>query len=332
MSGANVNLPLPLIRDNPWFPGQMGVPGTDLETGLRSHPTGTVFYVDPNFPGASDQRDGTNPTDPLATVAAALTKCQAYRGDTILVGHNAGWSYSEYMIGGIDNGYIVPVVEAVEITVPGVRLVGAAQSSPVGVPWIIPAVGPAITVSALDVLIEGFAFEGLIAGGDAIYAEWDGATLFADNLVVRHCLFDGTIDTAIQLEFVWNADIHDNVFHECDEYGIYVDPAGSGIEYCRIHRNWFLNVVLGALSLNGADFCDIQKNKVFNSDAQAGNAATDLGIDTTGGGGNIVADNYLSCILPAAHNGDYDDFCTAAATDAWINNHLMNGDSVTNPT
>lgn len=72
--------PRPLTRLNPWYPGQMGVPGAWTDTGVRTHPTGTVFYVDPNYPGASDQRDGTDPTDPLATIAAAVSKCEAYPG------------------------------------------------------------------------------------------------------------------------------------------------------------------------------------------------------------------------------------------------------------
>ncbi|MCJ7555938.1 MAG: hypothetical protein MUP90_03365, partial [Gammaproteobacteria bacterium] len=85
MPSSNVRWPLPLNRLNPWYPGQMGVEGGWTETGLRQHCTGAIFYVDPNYPGVNDQRDGTDPTDPLATVAAALTKCQAYRGDTIAV-------------------------------------------------------------------------------------------------------------------------------------------------------------------------------------------------------------------------------------------------------
>ena len=85
MGGDGVHLPLPLVRQPYVLPGQFGVPGTDERTGLRTHPTGAVFYVDPNYPGASDNRDGTSPTDPLLTMAAALTKCLPFRGDTIVV-------------------------------------------------------------------------------------------------------------------------------------------------------------------------------------------------------------------------------------------------------
>ena len=77
MPSADVRMRVPLVRFPTLFPGQMGVPGTDTERGLRTHTTGAVFYVDPNYSGVSDLRDGTDPEDPLRTVAAALTKCQA---------------------------------------------------------------------------------------------------------------------------------------------------------------------------------------------------------------------------------------------------------------
>ena len=101
MPSADVRWPIPLWRQHPWYPGQLGgVPGVDTETGLRAHSTGAVFYVDPNYPGVSDARDGTNPTNPLATVAQALTLCQAYRGDTIAVMANDSWEH-----GGHGQGY-----------------------------------------------------------------------------------------------------------------------------------------------------------------------------------------------------------------------------------
>ena len=79
------------------------------------HCTGEVFYVDPNFPGVSDQRDGTSPTDPLATVATALTKVQPQRGDVIVVMMNDYWYYSPGGQG-VSTDYVTPITE--EITIP----------------------------------------------------------------------------------------------------------------------------------------------------------------------------------------------------------------------
>lgn len=330
MPSANVGWPIPLVRQKIFYPGQFGVPGTDNERGLRSDVHGTVFYVDPNATGVTDARDGTDPEAPLATVAKALTLCQAYRGDVIAVMGNGAWTYAA----GVNRP--LPVSEEVTITVPGVRLVGVFPSSALGVVWT-PASdgGTCITVAAMDVLIEGFAFSegGTYTGCNAIYAEWDGATLFGENLTVRNCTFDDSVDTAIQLEYSWYCDIHNNLFQQCDVYGIHGDVGGSGFAYCTIHDNQFLDCATAAVAaLGGCDNNFIYRNAVYNGSAESGVLATNEGIDTTGGRQNTVYDNYLSCLLPVPANGDYDDFCSASATDAWINNHCLDGDTVTNPT
>lgn len=331
MPSANVQWPIPLVRFPTLFPGQFGVPGTDNERGLRSDAHGTVFYVDPNATGVSDARDGTDPEAPLATVAQALTLCQAYRGDVIAVMANGAWTYAA----GVNR--TLPVAEEVEITVPGVRLVGVFPSSSVGVVWT-PASdgGTCITVSAIDVTIEGFIFsEGATyTGCTAIYCEWDGATLYGENLTVRNCYFDDTVDIAIQLEYSWYCDIHHNIFSQCDTYGVYADAAGSGTAYNQIHHNWFQDIdgTAAIALLGGSDDNEVFENRIYNQDAENGAVATNQGINTTGGTRNFVHHNTLSCLLPVPANGDYDDFCTAAASDAWIQNYCLDGPSVTNPT
>ena len=179
MPSADVMYPMPLQRLNPWYPGQIGVPGAWTDTGERMHCTGTVFYVDSNHVDTNDQRDGTDPTAPLETVATALTKCQAYRGDVIAIMANDAWQY------GGTSDYNTIVSESVTVDVPGVRIVGVSQSSALGVYWQPATVGgTCISVEAIDVLIEGIAFLG-DTGGTGIHAVWttDGE---GDNLTVRH--------------------------------------------------------------------------------------------------------------------------------------------------
>ncbi len=330
MPGPNVSWPIPLWRQRIFYPGQFGVPGTDSEEGIRTDSHGTVFYVDPNAAGVSDQRDGTDPRHPLQTVATAITKCQPYHGDVIAVMANNSWQY-----GNTADGRTTAIAEEVTLNVPGVRLVGISSGG-LGVYWY-PAsnAGTCITVTAIDCVIEGFVFsEGpTYTGCDAIYCEWDGATLYGENLTVRNCVFDNTVDTAIQLEYSWYCDIHHNWFLECDAYGVYTDAAGSGTSFTDIHDNIFLNLPTGAVALLGGVIENfVHENRIYNSSAQAGGAATNQGINTTGGVRNYVTNNWLSCLLPAAAPGDLDDFCTAAATDAWVGNHCMNGLQVTNPT
>lgn len=328
MTGDGVNWNSPLVRLPQWFPGQMGVPGTDSEEGLRQSTEGAIFYVDPNYPGASDQRDGTNPRDPLRTVAAALTKCEPYRGDTIAVMQSNAWLYTNAA-----DGRRIAIAEEVVVDVPGVRIVGVSSGGTLGVMWT-PASdgGTCISIHACDVTVEGFTFtEGAFAGLTAISVLWNGTTAWGDNAVIRNCTFDGTVDNAIDLEFAWYCNIYNCFFEDCDAYGIYVDPAGNGIKFCNIYNNWFLNCDK-AISIRGADDCRISSNTIYNSNAQGAGVATDEGIDTTGGSNNMVIGNYFSCLLPVPANGDWDDLNTAAATDAWSGNYCQDGLAVTSPT
>ena len=328
MPGANVNYPIPFLQLPATFPGQFGVPGTGSPEGMRRDTVGATFYVNPNAPGVSDLRDGTNPEAPLNTVAAAIALCYPYRNDVIIVSPNNSWQY-----GDATDGYATAISEEVTLDVPGVRIVGVCPSGQ-GVYWYpVSNGGTCITVTAIDCTIEGFFFsEGSLAGCNAISAEWDGATLFGENLTVRNCIFDDTVDIAVQLEYSWYCDIHNNVFWGCDAYGIYTDAGGSGTAYSLIHDNVFSDCGTAAIALlGGADDNQIYGNRLYSRDAVAGAAATNEGINTTGGARNMVSNNFLSCLLPVPANGDLDDFCTAAATDAWVANFCLNGMQVTQP-
>ena len=325
MPGANVNWGAVLTRLNPWYPGQMGVPGTDTDTGLRLNSTGKVFYVDPNFPGAVDGRDGTNPTAPLLTVADALTKVKPQRGDVIVVGSNDYWQYAPGGEG-VSTDYITPISEEVTIpyTASGVRIIGLSNGT-MGTMWQpISNGGTCITVNAIDVIIEGFMFtDGDYAGCDAISSEWNGTTLFGENLTVRHCTFDDTVDTAIALEWSWYCDIHNNVFWQCDDYGIYVDVGGSAIAYATIHDNIFHECDVAMSLLGGCVDNHIYGNAIFGDGGGTNNF-----IDLTGGGGNLVSRNTMSCTLGA----EYNTTCSDATSGSWIHNLLENGPTVANPT
>jgi len=277
-----------------------------------------------------DRRDGTDPEAPLTTVAAALAKCEAYRGDVILVMDNGAWLYTN------PNDYATVIAESVIVTVPGVSIIGVSPSSSVGVPWTPAAdLGWCIEVRACDVLIDGFAFVGYPqdTGANGILAEYAGG-YYGDNVTIRNCYFDSEVVTAIQLEFSWQTRIYGCKF-EGSDYGIYVDPDGLGAAYEDIYDNEFLNCSLGAVYAPGIENSRIHHNSVYNANAQAGGASTDEGIITTdgvvNGRQNMVYENHLSCVLPLLGVGDYDDLCSASPTDAWINNYCLNGPTTTAP-
>ena len=94
---------LPVIRQYPWYPGQLGVAGSDDEMGLRSRSGGFAFYVNNVHPNASDNNDGTDPAGPLSTITQAVTNLNAWHarygsvgslsgvGSFIVVSSNCGW-------------------------------------------------------------------------------------------------------------------------------------------------------------------------------------------------------------------------------------------------
>lgn len=68
---------IPLTRLKPWYPGQLGIAGSDSGLGLRIEPQGQVWYVDGSHPNTNDSNDGTDPDAPLETIQAAITKNNA---------------------------------------------------------------------------------------------------------------------------------------------------------------------------------------------------------------------------------------------------------------
>jgi len=322
MPAFDVRSPLPLTRMNPVYPGVFGIAGTSTETGLRQHCTGVVIYVDPNILGVSDLRPGTDALFPLASVGTALQKVEPYRGDEIRVMANDGWTY------GSGAEYATAISESVTVNVPGVKITGVCPSGALGPVWYPAADGEtAITVNALDVLIEGFCFTERPGSGGAetaIAAEWDGVTLWGENISVRNCFFGDGLTTGIDLEYCWNCFIENNVFQHVVGAAVYADPGGSGIGYTRFLNNWFQDCG-DALSIAGATDCLIQRNVLHNSAAQAGAAATNEGILTSGGSSNAICENWFSCLLPVAAPGDFNDFNTPSATDSWIANYCTNG-------
>lgn len=328
---SEVRWPVPLTRAPPIYPGQYGVPGTDSERGLRVNPTGCIFYVDPNSVDPNDQRDGTDPEAPLATIEAALTHCEDYRGDTIAVMANGYWHYQDPT-----SSNITPITETITVEVAGVRIVGISKSSSLGVAWLAPSAGATlITVNAMDVLIEGFAFLGYQAGagGTAIYGEWYIAAtprLYGENMVVRNCFFDWNLHTGIGLGFNYFSQIHDNWFSECDAYHIWVDESKVACNGLRIYNNYFNTAGTTSCFLQETTYSQIFNNWFFDETTAGGVAKANAMIDLDDGADNLVHGNVMSCPLPGPVNA-YDVVNTAGTGDAWVQNLCMNGPSTTNP-
>jgi len=341
MPATNVSWPVPLQRLTPWYGGQMGVPGTDSDRGLRQDSNGKILWVDPNHVDPSDLRDGTNPDSPLRTVAEALTQCRAYSGDVIAVMFNGCWTF-----GNIAAGRFLPITENVIVTVPGVRIVGIAPSGSLGVPWVPPLANlPCITVHAMDVLIEGFNFwnAGALAGTTGVLAEWNGGGgLFGENLSVRHCFFY-RLAYSVQLDYAWNCYIEHCRFEEITTAAIHNPTVFGEPDYNVIRDNMFINNAAD-INLPACDYEIIERNtfadvtaaivtttgvwNTVHSNIINGNpAGANNYINMTGGGNNMVSNNYLGCTI-----GQYDTVCSDSTSGQWVNNHCLNGDAAAPPT
>jgi len=322
MPGANVQYPLPLTRANSIYPGQFGVEGADDDDGFRVHPTGKVLYVDPNFPGAETTRDGTDPTNPLSTITAAVSKCRPYHGDVIMVGHNSSWQWAEGGRGIATAQYTIPIAEEATLSVSGVRLVGQSFSG-IGVPWNpVSDGGTCLTVTGNDCIVEGFAFtEGATyTGCNGISAIWDGATTFGENLTIRNCFFDDTVATAISLNYCWFCDIHNNTFW-VPTTGI---SATASADYALVHHNVF-HECTAAISAAASDHWHIFENDFYDSGAAGG--AAGINCFVLSGDNHQVARNNMSCSLGA----QYSVANTPGVVNAWINNYLLDGVTTGNP-
>lgn len=307
-----------LVRLKTLHPGQPGVPGTDNTTGLRTDTNGVVFYVDPNAPGVSDLRDGTDPEGPLATVTKALTLCRPYMNDTIIVAPSSYWTHANTAA-----GRPIPVREEVIVSTPGVRIVGLMPSGSLGVPWLVTQnSGVAITVNAMSTLIEGFNFwEDTYTTPVAIEAYWN-APPYGDNLTVRHCFFGDGLAFGIRLDFSYNTYIHDNTFQDIATTAILSLDIVGDPDFCFIYNNRFNNNA-EAIVLEDSSQCMIYNNMIMGDGTGTNNF-----IDLTGGANNLVANNYLSCTLGA----EYNLTCSDATSGSWINNHCENGPTTTAPT
>ena len=340
MPASNVNWPVPLQRLTPWYGGQQGVPGTDSDRGLRQDSNGVIIWVDPNHPDAHDGKDGTNPDSPMATVTGALAKCSAYSGDVIVVAHNALWTYANP-----STIRQTPIVESAVVTVPGVRIVGLAPSSSLGVPWLAADDNATcITIDAMDVLVEGFCFwnTGGLTGTTGILVEWDAPTYYGENVVIRNNFFYG-LAYGIQVDYSWNNFIEHNslqgittaAIHNPSVYGepdyltirhnMFTSNAADinlpDVDDCLIENNRFMDVTAAIVMLAG------DQNTIHANTVQGNPAGTNNYVNLTGGANNLVSQNVLACTI-----AQYDTTCSDAASGSWVNNRCTDGPPVAPPT
>ena len=310
---------LPQIRQAPWYPGQFGVSGSDVQRGLRWEPAGIVLYVDENHPGATAVGDGTNPEAPLTTVATAITNLIAFatatadslEGSVIVVAAEST----------IAETVIVPPTAPANCMILGA---GQGRSSPT---WTAAtAAGTALTIRQDGWVVEGFHF---VAGaaGTAIMLQWvPGSSYVGNRCLIRNNHFDGAWGGLYGINLSgapYDTWIINNEFRE---YRRADTTAHAIITTDSSEANAYMCVVQGNIFWENENHIgSLNDNRGFNNSIFTGNifspgvliAATRM-LDLRGGtqGENIVSQNVFK--------GDYSNtggyYANVANPGMWVGN------------
>lgn len=310
---------LPQIRMQPWYPGQIGVSGSDVQRGLRWEPQGIVLYVDENHPGAADAGDGTDPEHPLTSVQTAITRLTNFAtamstsldGSVIVVANEATLAET----------VIIPATAPKNCTLLGMR---NGINAPT---WTAAtATGVALTIRQEGWTVDGFLFRAG-AGGQCIRLDWVPASGYVGyRTVIRNNHFDGLWQGlyAINLSGApYDVVIENNWFREfrrgtSTAYAIICTDSSTAEPYmCQIRNNIFQENENHVGSLNNV--------RSFNASIIQGNVfATGMLITATvmldlrsgHGGKNIVTGNSF--------DGDYSNtggyYDSTASVSNWVGN------------
>lgn len=311
---------LPQIRLQPWYPGQMGVPGSDVPRGLRWRSSGVVFYVDVNHPNATANADGTDPENPLNSITAAFARLAAFHALASVSAVNsvivvAPGTYNES-------------INIAQTTYPDYCTILGGGNGRYPVIWRGVNISTApLTIDAYGWLVDGIHFYPGQGAASVVLTRTAGAG--AEGTVIQNCFFNGgwnqgwgieldgapanvsilnnrfaempSNHPAITVTDTSTADpyqthIIGNTFQECDEY-ITRDCAG-GWNQTLVAHNFFPDATHDATFPGGAD-------------------GTDVFIDMRGGsnGYNTVTGNWLGGTYSNA-GGYY-----AGTADNWVGNY-----------
>ena len=310
---------LPQIRLQPWYPGQMGVDGSDVPRGVRWSPTAIVLYVDDSHPGATAAADGTDPENPLTTIALAITRLIAFATSTSssLVG-----SYIVVGAGAtIEETVVYPPTAPAGVTIMGA---GGAFARPT---WTAAtAAGTALTIRQEGLTVSGFNFA-TGAAGTAITLQWvPGSSYVGNRCLITDNFFDGAWAGLYGINLSgapYDTRIIGNEFREYRRADttahaiITTDSTEANAYMSRIENNVFWE--------NENHIASLNDDRGFNNSLFIGNvfnvgvliAATSK-LDLRGGsrGENIVVGNYFC--------GDYSNtggyYANAANPGNWVGN------------
>lgn len=315
----------PQVRLQPWYPGQMGVPGSDVQRGLRWSADGIVLYVDENHPGTSGAADGTDPENPLNSIQTAITRLTTFatatntslEGSIIVVSAQAT----------IAESVTIPATAPANCTLFGA---GSSEHAPTWTPAT--AAGTALTIRAPGWRVTGFRFGWTGDGTGIVIDRSDAAGYEAVMTVIDNNRFWGAYNGMYAIDLQGapsNCRILNNEFGEIRSVGaagtayaiISTDSTDANPYLTTIAGNTFwecenyIGSVGGARGFNLSYIC----NNMFHAGVLI--PAT-IKLDMRGGtrGLNVVTGNYMGGQYTQA--GGY--YANAVTTDAyWTGNFAL---------
>ena len=308
-----MNIYSPQLRIPPVWPGQMGVPGSDLTEGLRTQSQGVTLFVDANHLDAKDTHDGTDPMHPLKTIGAAITRLGTMQ--------TAGVKVTGSVIFVAEGNYAESVVTPTSVVGPNyVTIVGVGG---MGLPYWTSglATDPCLDIRAFGWRVTGFQFGAPVTDA-CIVLQNQAPTVACDasGSVIEGNMFDGL---AVGLYGIFqhgasDVQILNNIFSRFNNAGNTSTALVSDGVVALPTRN----VVAGNVFMDSDNHMvfpgngNLVQSNVFQAVGVTYTAIQILNTDTAAdpGNHNIVTGN----ILP----GDYSQAggYRGGAADVWIGN------------
>lgn len=273
-------------------PGGVRVITDLLETG-----TGNIYWVD--SVNGSTANSGNHPSDALATIDAAVGKCTANQGDTIVVMEN----HSE----------TISTAGALDLDVAGISVKGLGRGGQQPLVTLDSATGADIDIDAADVTIENIHFS-------ANYADITAAIdVNATGFTIRKCKFTETATNMNALIWIQDAAAAASDYmtiEDCRAVGCldaanthFINLAGTGTGHV-IRKNVLMGD-WGTMAIGGAGivtYCTCTDNVVMNeaSDSDScinfGSTATGVCVRNICGGAAAQANGIATGDLTAGEN------------------------------
>lgn len=304
---------LPVIRQQPIYPGQPGVAGSDVSRGLRSQSSGVVFYVDGSHPNATTTADGTDPNNPLSTITAAMARLVTFHALTSVP--------AEGSVIVVSPGTYTDNITIDRTDYPADCTIIASANSKFDTVWV-PTAGDALTIDQSGWVVDGFHFQPA-SDGAGVHLTWT-AGAGGEDTYIQNCFFDGRWGTGlygIELEGApANVTIQDTRFAEfgTGQPAIVVRSCNQASPY----QNHFFNNTFQECAeyitniAEGYNACIFAGNFFASATGQLAATTTYIDLGGPGFGYNMVVGNYFS--------GDYSNTggytAEAAGTDNWVGN------------